>query len=444
MQSIDSHKLHNEATVVDLHAHPSLKMALFHHNLARRYGIAPPGFWPLSMRTNFDKLQAGGVDVLLSAAYAPEKPLLEDIPLLKLMRVTSRSVWQDLVEPPYFDATQTILREFERQIDSYNHGRGWRRAVRLVRTVAELNDVLATGPAGPIAIVNTLEGAHALEGSLCNHEDRGGHPLSAGAIRDEVLSNLDSFFRQGVASLTLAHFYPNRVVHPCFPFPETVLPLVRWRKVVAGFDLSQGLTSLGEAVVERMLELGMLIDVTHSTPVARARIYQIVESKRKGAAVFASHIGARAFKASPYCLEDWELRWIADHGGVAGVIFMNYWLGAHDRLGLDLVAETIDHIVDVAGIDAVGFGSDFDGFTDPPDDLVDATQMPRLTEHLLGQARPGNVRRYSLEDVHKILGGNALRMLREGWGQRGTNQQPPVASHNGKKIDSFRVPETVT
>ena len=214
-------------------------------------------------------------------------------------------------------------------------------------------------------------------------------------------------------------FYPNRVVNPCFPFPETVLPLTRWRQVVAEFDLARGLTPLGEQVVERMLELGMVIDLAHSTPLARARIYQIAESLRKQGGVMATHVGAYALKPSPYNLQDWELRWLAEHGGVTGVIFMNYWLASHpDKLGLDLVVRTIQHIVDTAGIDAVGFGSDFDGFTDPPDDLVDAAQVPRLTQHLLGQTQSPTARRYSDEDIKKILGGNALRVLREGWRRR--------------------------
>ena len=432
MQPVQSTRLHDDAIVVDLHAHPSMKMALFRHNLARRWGVAPPGFWPLSMRTNFDKLQTGGVDVLLSAVYAPEKPLLADVPLLKLMRFTSRQAWQELVEPTYCAATETILRQMEQQVEDYNlQARGRRRPVRVAHSVAELDAAVEQGSNGPIAIVHTLEGAHALEGQLCQSQDRNGYRLSKSTIRDEILANLDKFSTRGVAAITLAHFYPNRVVNPCFPFPETMLPLARWRKVVANFDLSQGLTDLGEEVVERMLELGMLIDLTHSTPVARARIYEIVASQHKQAAVIASHVGARALKPSPYCLEDWELRWIADHGGVAGVIFMNYWLGSHDRLGLDLIVETIDHIVDVAGIDAVGIGTDFDGFTDPPDDVVDSSQMPRLTQHLLGQTRSGIERRYTAAAVQQILGGNALRVLRQGWGRRDFAERATEQRHNG-------------
>ena len=77
--------------------------------------------------------------------------------------------------------------------------------------------------------------------------------------------------------------------------------------------------------------------------------------------------------------------------------------GAKD--GLEAIVATAKHIADIGGIDAVAFGSDFDGFTDPPDDLEDISQMPRLTDALL---RAG----FSEEDVGRILGGNAARVLR--------------------------------
>ena len=70
------------------------------------------------------------------------------------------------------------------------------------------------------------------------------------------------------------------------------------------------------------------------------------------------------------------------------------------------VADHIDHIVKVAGIDHVGIGSDFDGITAWPVGLEDVSCYPRLTEELLRRG-------YSEADVHKILGGNVLRAFRE-------------------------------
>ena len=70
------------------------------------------------------------------------------------------------------------------------------------------------------------------------------------------------------------------------------------------------------------------------------------------------------------------------------------------------VADHIDHIVKVAGIDHVGIGSDFDGITSVPVGLEDVSCYPRLTEELLNRG-------YSEADIHKILGGNVLRAFRK-------------------------------
>jgi membrane dipeptidase len=127
------------------------------------------------------------------------------------------------------------------------------------------------------------------------------------------------------------------------------------------------------------------------------------------APLLASHVGAFEINPDPYNLQDWEIKKIADSGGVVGVIFMNYWLMPHETgRGLNFITRTLDHIIKVGGIDHAGFGSDYDGFTDPPDDMKDASELPKLTQHLLAYG-------YTAEQIVKILGGNALRMLRQGW-----------------------------
>jgi membrane dipeptidase len=104
-----------------------------------------------------------------------------------------------------------------------------------------------------------------------------------------------------------------------------------------------------------------------------------------------------------------EIRRIADTGGLIAVIFMNYWLGEHQsNHGLDAIVATIKRIITTGGIDVVGIGSDFDGFTDPPDDLEDISKMPKLTHALLAAG-------ISETDVTKVLGLNLERVLRQGW-----------------------------
>jgi microsomal dipeptidase-like Zn-dependent dipeptidase len=154
--------------------------------------------------------------------------------------------------------------------------------------------------------------------------------------------------------------------------------------------------------------MGRIIDICHCTPPARARIYDIVGTRRP---LIASHVGAYEINPSPYNLKDWEIKHIADTGGLSAVILMNYWLMAHEtKRGLNFITRTIDHFRQVGGIDHVGIGTDFDGFTDPPDEVKDATQLPHLTQRLLAEG-------YSREAIEKIWGGNAVRVLHDGWGR---------------------------
>lgn len=123
----------------------------------------------------------------------------------------------------------------------------------------------------------------------------------------------------------------------------------------------------------------------------------------------------------PINLQDWEVKWIADNGGVVGTIFMNYWLtGENRQLGIRYIVDTIRELEDIGGQDVVAIGSDFDGFTDPPDDMRDMSDLPRLTRQLAAEytmkgLRDKPQRRWPDEVIRKFMGGNAYRVLTEGW-----------------------------
>jgi microsomal dipeptidase-like Zn-dependent dipeptidase len=372
---------HGDAPIVDMHVHPSLKAFLFKRVLTMRFG-ANRAFNPFSVRADFGRLEEGGVDVLLSTVYAPERGIIGDCVYLKLLRWLMPITYHKVFRQNYFDVTWHILDVMEEQVRR-SRRRG-RRGATVVTSMGALDEVLDEGADRPIAVIHNVEGAHSLDGKL---------------------ENLKRLYDRGVAYLTLAHFYSNAAVHPVFPYPESVQGLGCFPY---GRDLTLGLTEFGEQVVEAMVEMGMIVDISHCTPPARERIYDIVGDRRP---IIASHVGAYEINPSPYNLKDWEIRRIADSGGMVAVILMNYWLMAHEtKRGLNFVARTIDHLVKVGGIEHVGIGTDFDGFTDPPDDLKDASELPRLTQRLLAEG-------YSRGEIEKIWGGNALRVLRDGWGR---------------------------
>lgn len=410
--------------VADMHSHPALKRQLPVPHLALSRLRSATTFFPIALRTSFDRVYKGGVDVLVSGVVPPEREFFKDIaffselgPVLKLLG------WLIFMKgESHFDFTYRQLAMIEDKVEvRYNqHKRRKRKGLPeagVAHSYAELAQLL---DAGKIGVVHSVEGGHCLEGPLASQYKA--QPSSVGEVEAEVIGNLEKLAADhALVYITLGHYYPNVITTTGFPYPQRIVHIVtrrRWDSIWR--DLTTGLTPLGEKVIQRMLELGVLIDVNHVTPTTRRRVYQIVEDSGKQAAVIASHVGVQSINPDPYNLEDWEIKWIADHGGVIGVMFSNYWLLGHDGsdLGISHISNTIKHFINAAGeegVNAVGLGTDFDGFSDPPDDLVDASEMPRLTQRLM-------IEKYLSEDsgiryrqIQGILGGNFMRVLKDGW-----------------------------
>jgi membrane dipeptidase len=210
-----------------------------------------------------------------------------------------------------------------------------------------------------------------------------------------------------VASITLAHLFPNDLAGhaEAIPAEQRSFPIC---KLDTGVDLSRGLTPIGRAVLQRMVELRIVPDVTHCTPVARRQVYELVANR---VPVIASHIGVQSMNPEPYNLDESDVRAIVASGGVVGVIFMPYWLDkAHPGPGLDAIWRTMEVVRGWSGgsWEHVALGTDFDGFTDPPDDCKSEAELPRVRELLEAKGVPADA-------VEAVLGGNARRVLRSGW-----------------------------
>lgn len=370
-------QLHREAPLTDVHVHPSLKAYLFGRNLWRHY-TSGKTFNPFSSRSDFPTLERGGVGVIWATHHLPEVQLFRQCFLLQSAGWLLLPVYRKLTTGSRMQRLLEMIDTLEREIA--------RRPDR-VAVASSAADVPSIRSAGKIAVVHAVEGAHVLEGKVEN--------LETLAARGVALMTLSHFFDNGIAAQTSGGIPRDMFIRKLCPFD------FRWSQPTA-------LTPFGKQVLTRMAELRMIVDVTHCTPDARAAVFAEVNRSRP---IIATHVGVQRYNPDPYNLTHDEIREIAASGGAIGVIFMTYWLEQPrpPKNGLDIIWRTIEHIRTATGsFDHVVLGTDFDGFTDPPDDVRDASMLPAVTQMLLARGVPEG-------DVRKILGHNAQRVLTAGW-----------------------------
>jgi membrane dipeptidase len=251
-----------------------------------------------------------------------------------------------------------------------------------------------------IASLLGMEGGHAIENSL-------------GALR--------SYYALGARYMTLTHNVT-----------------LDWAD--AGLDTARhgGLTSFGREVVREMNRLGMLVDLSHVSPGVMSNALDVAE-----APVIFSHSSARALVEHPRNVPDSILARLPKNGGIVMVTFVpafvsqevadwekqaeddkkaleatvsdsverqrriDQWMSNHPRPNATLqqVADHIEHVRDIAGVDHVGIGSDFDGIDFGPVGLEDTSKFPDLFAELIRRG-------WSDPDLKKLAGQNLLRVLR--------------------------------
>ena len=246
------------------------------------------------------------------------------------------------------------------------------------------------------------------------------------AIEDDV-SNVSYFFERGVRYMTLTHSKDNLICDSSYDDSE---------------DTWNGLSPFGEKVLEQMNRVGMMVDISHVTDSA---FYDVIRLSK--APVIATHSSCRKFTPGwMRNMDDEMIKALAARGGVIQINFGSSFLVDEVRLAhkalndiLEVlesqgkgpqdslyqktkeefkknnrmyashrdVANHIDHVVSLVGIDHVGLGSDFDGVGDSlPDSLKDASMYPFLIRELLKRS-------YTQQDIKKICSLNTLRL----WGQ---------------------------
>lgn len=160
-----------------------------------------------------------------------------------------------------------------------------------------------------------------------------------------------------------------------------------------------GLTKFGVQLVKAMNRLGMLVDVSH---ISERGFWDVLDIS--AAPVIASHSNCKTLCNHSRNLSNEQLKALAANGGVVGITFVPGFItegGWHKSPPFAQLLNHFEYAIDIAGLDHVGIGSDFDGGGDL---LKDATEFPRITEGL-------SQRNYSDEAIQKVLGGNHLRVF---------------------------------
>jgi membrane dipeptidase len=287
-----------------------------------------------------------------------------------------------------------------------------RRHPESLRLCTSPADILAARAEHKFAVLLGIEGGHSIENSL---------------------ALLRLYYHLGVRYMTLTWSNTNEWADSSGDLDDPTIPH------------HGGLTLFGRSVLREMNRVGMMIDVSHASD---KTFYDALEVTR--APILASHSSARALTTAPRNLTDDQLRAIAVNGGVAMVNFFPAFINeawrtawnaqrperklahqaqqaeyaarhlpvpfsASDRIDRAFAArlprapfssliDHIDHIARTAGIDHVGIGTDFDGIPSTPEGIDSAADLPKVTAAL-------HARGYTAEDLHKLLGGNLLRVF---------------------------------
>ncbi|HXG91563.1 MAG TPA: dipeptidase [Blastocatellia bacterium] len=201
-----------------------------------------------------------------------------------------------------------------------------------------------------------IEGAHALDGNVVN---------------------VDALFNAGFRTMAPTHFFDNDIAGSAHGVEKG------------------GLTEKGREMIRRMEELKMIVDLAHAS--ARTIDDVLAMATRP---VIVSHTGVKGTCDNSRNLSDDQLKAIAARGGLIGI---GYWETAVCGTDARAIARAIRYTVNLIGLEHVALGSDFDGAITAP---FDTTGLVEITDALLAEG-------FSESEVGMIMGGNALRFLKE-------------------------------
>lgn len=335
-------ELHKTLTVIDLHA----DSLLWGRNLAVRgsHGhVDVPrlieGNVALQVFTTVTKVPVG-----VNIRKNPSRSDL--IGLLAAAQMWPVKSWSDLKERVIHQASRL------ERLSAQSKGK-----FTFIKSARDLDDYLLKRTSDPAQTAGILgvEGAHALDGEL---------------------ENINLFYDKGVRLMAPTHFFDNDIGGSAHG----------WKK--------GGLTEKGKQMIKQMEAKSMIVDLAHASAAVMNDALAIATKP-----VIVSHTGVKGTCDNERNISDEQIKAVAKNGGVIGI---GFWETAVCGKDAKAIARAIRYTADLAGVEHVGLGSDFDGAVKEP---FDSSELVLLTDALINEG-------FSDDQIRLIMGGNALRLLK--------------------------------
>ena len=208
--------------------------------------------------------------------------------------------------------------------------------------------------------------------------------VEEGGILNGDLNRLQTLYDEGIRLITLTWNHEN-----CIGYPNSKDEAI----------MEKGLKPFGVEVVEKMNELGMIIDVSH---LSDGGFWDVLKYSNKP--VVASHSNARSLCNHPRNLSDEMIKKLADKGGIAGINLYPYFINKRGKATVEDIADHVWHMYQTGGEDFIAVGTDFDGFDEGELDIAHIGEMEKLYDEV-------KKRRLSERQMEKFWSGNVMRVM---------------------------------
>lgn len=474
----------NPYALIDLHCHPSLKMFLLGKKFYRRHWLrsAHPGENIFHQQEDTHEFESGNVRGILATHYLVEKDVRKEWTLIKILWgffvLVSEIKKIELESDKNADQICAMMDKLEEQLKETN-SRGSRFTYKVVFNFKQFSNILDNEP-GTIPVIHAIEGAHALGRNLAISEEavkektkiartqaipqnialtkallpNEGHMASTGPDpAEKYKQNLQRVHDRGVCMITLSHFFANDLAFSVEGISPKGKQSVGMKRLYNPATDDIGLTPIGKDVVREMLDMGVIVDLTHTTPQVRKDVFFIRDDVNKQRALqqlpprplVFSHVGSQEVfdlhdhgmypNYKYYNVSPEEIARVCEGGGVIGVIPEIFWLAGSNRaaripgqpsldedLGIPYIIETMKELnrhTPGQDYDHIAIGTDFDGLATNPKDLFLNHQLNTLYD-----AMKNDPELCKGDRIKKITSLNAKRLLQYGWDGP---DHPPIA-----------------